>query len=1499
VKTFTIGQLEIEVRRHVRVDGSRFPTPDPTQVGDYFVIVARWQGNPVDFYPYEGRRNDPLAFGFVGAKVLPVYAPFNPDTQTEITTEQSLERQRLGQPVEYRQTGIKRGGDFRSRFFRIIARRLGKAILARQLVKRVQDITDEDEKAAGLVVRRLLIADFVEPEQLRVMTIDGAARFLRDVDGDLEEGNRPPGTIVSIDADFDSHTTSSTQDETGTSLQVSTDGIGSELRRVQLSFPLTSIPNGADINDSDLQFNVSSEDVESPEGVIVCLYNGTGGTDPNSDTAANKYARSTGSTLVTIDCSSTGSKTGDLGLSADIVIETNLGGVDFVSFGLRHSAFDASEEVFIESIEAPGTDPPTLTVDYTIPTQTISGAGGIEAPNSGGGGVQTPEFDIGNWHYLTDTNTMTFAHIVGNQTNRILIVDVGSRGGQSVSGITFNGDALTKRVHVQPGGDVRLERWYLINPDIGLHDIIISMGSVQSFGAGSHSWYNVDQTTPFGTDATGSGSGATDGTAVVDTPDATDIAVVGIGDQSGGSDATPDGTESHRVNMDGTHSDLDVFSKPRTGATTQLDWTYPGSEFWAYIGNALKGATVPAGDVFGTPAILPSQFVQPSGIASPHAYDSFNRANAAAGVSDSGHPWTGTGGVSNIVSNTLRIAQADDAIVDIGNRSVVVEYTVTQLGAFGGGFPTPALNVSTGASQYTYLRRTAGTWEAVDAWSGDSFAIGAGPALAVSDKVRVAFVGSAGATLYLWINGVYIGNTGNVLTLWTNGTRHGVRNGSSHASDIVGIDDFSATAFGLPTMGWNLDPTGIVTAEAFGATSLNQGLVVAPSSVASLEAFGTTVFGRGPVSISPSGIASLQAFGTHVLARGAVAVIPSGIASQEAVGAFHAVGSFVGVFPPAIDSAEAFGSHVLAPGPILIHISTGTNYALNSSFELPMSTVDPGRAVAANFIYNGSGVITQQSDDKATGRRAMKVDCIDFRLYGVMVQVEVPSTGIYTISYARKALNHTSNGNGGMTLQLAQGTAVYTQISSIGTPYGTNLGTHDWQRHGRVINVTTPGLVNIFLTPCYAAAVSANSSGTLWYDDVMVEPGTTDAQNHVMTLDAPVVDAIGGIQTAEALGSPMFGHIIKQDTNLLRHYHAEDGILFPVPNGAPMPVIDIVDTDSVSGNKAFRMTAQGAASQRLVYSWAISAPTAGKKYSVSGWFKTLSPSAVGDSVTNVMWETGGASGNQSMGVPNVISPSKQWSLSWQYFEIHGSTVLQNDRSTLQFYFGNLNAQAGEIYLMDDVKIWEHKAAGGGSIASDETPGRHALTVGAVSILPAGIVSAEAFGTTRIASLVSVSGITSQEAFGTPSVLLKIVAQAIASAEAFGTHAFVPGPVSISPTGIVSLEAFGTPKLNLTIFPVGINSAEAFGNHRVIAVLFDEGRVAIIVYNSSGIPTGTVYPIEANHTDRLDKLTTFDFTIPATAAGAELLEGGKEIGIFYEGEGEVFRGKIGRRRIEDR
>lgn len=367
MKTFTIGQLEIDVLRHVRVDGSRFPTPDPSSIADYFVINARWQGNAIDFYPNQGKKVDPLAFGFVGKKVVII-------------------RDENGEPTG----ATKRGGDFRGmRFWRVVGRRLGKAVLARQLGKRVGELTRDDLDGAQTRIAALLTGNFTPPQDTRLMTLDDAARFFRDADGALDEGEKPPGTVVNIDTDYDADCDASTV-RAGNSAVAVNWGTTAVNSRGVARFPLASV-GGPTVNDADVQVNITSENIETTDTANLYSYNSTGQTDPSGDagTPSTMLSRAGAGSVIateTTNYQTTGSKSTDLGATGKSHLAAALAASStYYSIGWECIANSNFENYQFEAIENAGTDPATLTVDYSSSTPaalTLQSVAGVAAASN-------------------------------------------------------------------------------------------------------------------------------------------------------------------------------------------------------------------------------------------------------------------------------------------------------------------------------------------------------------------------------------------------------------------------------------------------------------------------------------------------------------------------------------------------------------------------------------------------------------------------------------------------------------------------------------------------------------------------------------------------------------------------------------------------------------------------------------------------------------------------------------------------------------------------------------------------------------------------------------------------------------------------------------------------------------------------------------------------------------------------------------------------------------
>lgn len=112
------------------------------------------------------------------------------------------------------------------------------------------------------------------------------------------------------------------------------------------------------------------------------------------------------------------------------------------------------------------------------------------------------------------TNTRTFAHTVGSGNDRLLIVHAvqWNSGVGTVSSVTYNGVALTQisGAAITFSTNFRSEGWYLIAPDVGTFNVVVTWSASQTMvSATALNYTGVHQSNPFGTAATNSGNSTT------------------------------------------------------------------------------------------------------------------------------------------------------------------------------------------------------------------------------------------------------------------------------------------------------------------------------------------------------------------------------------------------------------------------------------------------------------------------------------------------------------------------------------------------------------------------------------------------------------------------------------------------------------------------------------------------------------------------------------------------------------------------------------------------------------------------------------------------------------------------------------------------------------------------------------------------------------------------------------------------------------------------------
>ncbi|WJR32415.1 hypothetical protein P3F83_18055 [Mycobacteroides immunogenum] len=146
-----------------------------------------------------------------------------------------------------------------------------------------------------------------------------------------------------------------------------------------------------------------------------------------------------------------------------------------------------------------------------------------------------------------------------------------------------------------------------------------------------------------------------------------------------------------------------------------------------------------------------------------------------------------------------------------------------------------------------------------------------------------------------------------------------------------------------------------------------------------------------------------------------------------------------------------------------------------------------------------------------------------------------------------------------------------------------------------------------------------------------------------------------------------------------------------------------------------------------------------------------------------------------------------------------------------------------------------------SIPSGEAFGTLVIDRGPLTLRPAAISSAEAFGTQLITypQDVTAGGIASAEVFGTAQVGFRVAVPGIASAESVGAPTVAVGPVTVAPASIGTAEAFGVAAVGQRVAPSSIAPAEAFGNPKVNMALTAAGIASAEAFGTPAVGRGAV------------------------------------------------------------
>ena len=193
-------------------------------------------------------------------------------------------------------------------------------------------------------------------------------------------------------------------------------------------------------------------------------------------------------------------------------------------------------------------------------------------------------------------NTLTFAHTTTTTGPNVVLVvgvsmNISSRNTTTVSGVTYNGVALTRAgAHNDSSNVRRTEIWYLMNPSSGVHNVIVTEtiaggGTVIGTVAGATTFTGADPTNPIRTYASNDSNGAASASAFVNVASAPNDYVLDVLAISSGTTATitsPAQTQQWALTTGGGTRDVYGFGSTRAGApSVPMSENLSGNATWS------------------------------------------------------------------------------------------------------------------------------------------------------------------------------------------------------------------------------------------------------------------------------------------------------------------------------------------------------------------------------------------------------------------------------------------------------------------------------------------------------------------------------------------------------------------------------------------------------------------------------------------------------------------------------------------------------------------------------------------------------------------------------------------------------------------------------------------------------------------------------------------------------------------------------------------------------
>ena len=250
--------------------------------------------------------------------------------------------------------------------------------------------------------------------------------------------------------------------------------------------------------------------------------------------------------------------------------------------GMSYSNYDPATGGYVENLGWIVNERNVLRPPLKINTATLTGAANpvqyffeTVAP------ADSLTFDATDTAKSTGTTTTISNFTVGSGYLRLLVVGATSNVSLADATVTYDGTSLTE----VSGGSSACKLFYLLNPDIGSGDIVLTTSSSGNNVIGATSWFNVNPTTPFGTLVAASGTGTTATVTVTTTTG--EVVVDNLSTTDDATAATVGADQAERWN-DTQSTRIGAGSSQAGADGGVMSWTLTDSDNWVIVAVPIK-----------------------------------------------------------------------------------------------------------------------------------------------------------------------------------------------------------------------------------------------------------------------------------------------------------------------------------------------------------------------------------------------------------------------------------------------------------------------------------------------------------------------------------------------------------------------------------------------------------------------------------------------------------------------------------------------------------------------------------------------------------------------------------------------------------------------------------------------------------------------------------------------------------------------------------------------